>query len=422
MPSANEQALLRRTLRLLATYAWHQRVALEPTPLGVTDESGDLNVTDFVREFRIRHAVAAAQSLPTIVESIEANPSHESSLIRSESRGTIRGRLDLSRYLARRATLRSAPRRYPIVCSQWTFSTPENLLTRIALEEVHAAMRDNPFTKRTAESTAASDRLRWARNRMNHRPWCDLVGGGLRERLYNEVDTRVRRRQTGNDALYQRLLDWFDEWALDLDRLGAERQDAIVNGLLAFPTGESFWEKVFEVWCIIAVADAADSLGWDRTYGPTPLHQKKTPVFRYSTPSGHKVVLRYQKQEPMAAGRWRYRTGAALRGIPDISLAVEEGGFPLLVDAKYRFVPAGGSFTRSEETYKMLGYAENFRATESPARFRGILIFPTDVSRHRTLDGPEDGRLDLVAMNISGDSGPALAGLSEAIADWEKGQ
>src|SRR5437868_6964694 len=116
MPSPTEQALLRETLPLLAIYAWHQRVPLEAVALGLATE-GSQHIAAFFREFRIRHAVAAAQRLPGILDRIELGPSHESSLIRSESRGTLRGRLDVSRYLARRASHRSLPRRYPVVRS-----------------------------------------------------------------------------------------------------------------------------------------------------------------------------------------------------------------------------------------------------------------------------------------------------------------
>jgi len=420
MPTAIEQTLLRQTLEILASYAWHQKVALEPTPLGLRDDDFGSGLDEFVREFRIRHAVACAQELRNVIRGIETNPSHESSLVRSESRGTIRGRLDIPRYLAGRPTNRSLPRRYPIIRSHWTHRTPENVLARLALEETRAAMRDNPFMKQTAEGAAASEALHWATSTIRRRPWDDFVGDGLQERLYNEVDTRIRRRQTGNDAAYRRLLGWFDEWALDLSRLGAEQQDSLVVGLLAFPTGDSFWQKVFEVWCLLAVAHAVDALGWNRIEGPTPLHQK-TPVYRYASPRGHEVVIRFQKQEPLPIGRWSYRDGGPLRGIPDISLASTEVGVPLIVDAKYRFAPQGESFTRSEETYKMLGYAENFCPSVSPSRFRSVLVFPTAESRHRILDGPQDGRLDLVGVNLGGDQRPAVAGLSHAIMDWERG-
>lgn len=414
MPSATEQALLKESLGLLATYAWHQKVTLEPIALDVVDDTDTPGISEFVREFRIRHAIAVARSLPSIVEEIELNLSHESSLIRSEVRGAIRGRLDVPRYLARRSALPLIPRRYPVVHSQWTFRTPENVLTLLALDETRRALRDNPFKAPTAENTASSIALHWVTDRMRHRPWDDLAANGLRERLYNEVGTRIRRRQTGNDVAYQRLLDWFDEWALDLNKLGADRQDEIIKGLLAFPLGDFFWAKVFEVWCIRAISTAAESLGWQRTYGPAALHEK-VPVYRYATQSGHNVVVRYQKQQPLPKGRWSYRTGDALRGIPDISLTVEGGGPPLLVDAKYRFVSTGEGFTRSDETYKMLGYAENFGLQQ----FRGILIFPASTNRHRILDGPGGGRLDMIAVNIDGNRESALAGLSKAIASWE---
>jgi hypothetical protein len=418
-PSTEQRLLLKETLGLLASYAWNRKTALEAMPVG--EQSYDDGTTvDFLREFRIRHAIAAARGLPNIIAQVELSPSHQSGLVRSESRGTIRGRLDVPRHIARRASLRSLPRRYPIVQSKWTYETPENELARLALDEVQAAMRDNPFRRHTAESQTAAETYAWATSRVRHRPWYELVGHGYRERLYSEVEIRLRRRQTGNDQAYQRLLDWFEEWVLDVNRLGAEQLDNLINGLLAFPAGSFFWDKVFEIWCLMMVAEATHSLGWDCLEGPRPLHERKFPNYTFETPRGRKIAIRFQKQVPLQNSRWRYRDAGPLRGIPDITLDAAGEVFPMLIDAKYRFT-AGDRITRSEETYKMLGYAENFRPSAEAIRFRGVLIFPSDVSSHRVLDGPDGGRLDLVAVHLEGDRRVALNGLAQAIEEWGNG-
>jgi hypothetical protein len=419
-PPVGIQALLfRETLGLLASYSWQSTVVLEPTEFGQSEV--DLSLPEFIREFRLRHAIASAQRLPAILADIESGLSNVSGIERAESRGVIRGRLDTPRYIARRATLRSLPRRYPIVRNTLSYRTPENVLTRLALGEVGVAMRDNPFSVRSAEGVTAATLLRWTTDRLRHRPWNELPPHGLQERLHNEVDARIRRRQTGNEAAYRRLLDWLDQWELDLEHLGGDSRDAVITGLLAFPAGDAFWDKVFEVWCLLFVASTLDELGWTRTTGPAALHQGTGIIYSYKSPAGHEVKLRFQRKDPLGGGRWSYRDGDSLRGIPDVTLGTNRSTpLPLLIDAKNRYVSAD-RIARAEETYKMLGYAENFRPAAPPARFRGALIFPSNRSGRRIIDGPEDGRLDLVTIDLLGDRQIARQALGQAVTSWADG-
>ena len=417
-PPAEIQALLlRETLGLLASYSWQATVMLGPTGFGTSDV--DLTLPEFFREFRLRHALATAARLEAIVEDIEVAPSHASGIERAETKGTIGGRLDTSRYIARRATLRSLPRPYPVIRSVWTHNTPENILARQALGQVHMAMRDNPFPLRSAESAAAAERLRWAARRISRRPWDDIPSHGLLQRLYNEVDARIRRRQTGNESAYSRLLRWLDQWTLDLHRLGSDDRNDLIRGFLAFPAGNAFWDKVFEVWCLLFVATTADHLGWTRIEGPASLRQADGVIYRYVMPSGSEVAIRFQRTEPLPKGRWSYRGAGALRGIPDVTIATATPGRPpLLIDAKNRFIRTD-RISRSDEIYKMLGYAENFRPGAGQlSRFRGVLIFPSNRSAHRIVDGPEGGQLDLITVDLSGNRDPADAALADALTHW----
>ena len=78
-PPVGVQALLfRETLGLLASYSWQSTVALEPTEFGQSEV--DLSLPEFIREFRLRHAIATAQRLPQIVADIESGLSNVSGL------------------------------------------------------------------------------------------------------------------------------------------------------------------------------------------------------------------------------------------------------------------------------------------------------------------------------------------------------
>lgn len=417
MATDEERLLLRETISILTSYAWDKKVGLEPTAVGLLNDASERSIQDFAREFHFRHALAAAGSLPSIIDDVEKSPSHESRLARHESRATIRGRLDVPRYLARRVAYRSPPRRYPIVRHEWTYQTPENALACLLIDGLRQVLSNNPFPRSTAEGSHAAAYTHWATDRLRHRPWNELLVIGRSDRLYNETRARVRRRQTGNDTAYARLLSWFEVWNQDLDRLGTDAREHTVEALLALPMGPAFWERVFEVWCLVTVAETLEGLGLKRDVGPLPLHQKSEPVLEFITEDGRRVKVRFQRQDPLPSGRWKYRDGQALRGIPDITLDTP-GRSPLIIDAKYRFINSGERFTRSEETYKMLGYAENFNLGAAEGGFRGVLIFPAAHSGHRALDGPNGGRVDLLAVHLTGDRSPALSVLADSVSDW----
>jgi len=381
----------------------------------VAISESDLTLPEFFREFRLRHAIAMARELPDLIARIESNPSRTSNLERIETRGVIRGRLDTPRYLAQRSTVRSHPRRLPIVQNRIAYTTPENALARLAIAEVHGAVRDNPFRSHQAEAMAANESNRWVSFQATQRPWSELIVDGSYERLYDETVARIRRNQTSDNDAYSRLLVWWDKWKLDLHRLGALDSETIIQGLLAFPGGSSFWDKVFEVWCLRFVASTLDKMGWRRTEGPVALHRKSGIVYRYSSPSGINISIQFQTQGQLLA-RWNYRGGRGLTGIPDLCLVPDkEGQLPLLIDAKNRTAPT------SEETYKMLGYAENFRAGGSNERFRAILLFPAEVESHQVIDGPNASKIDIITVNLMGDREPPTKALSESIDEWTEG-
>lgn len=418
--SSTDRAILHGALELLVSYSWDAKVELRP--LEMTGEDADPR--SFVRELRFRHLLAVAAMLPTLVQAIEMRPSTRSVLERSESRGAINGRLDVPRYISRRSQIVSYPRRYPVVRQRTDFGTVENQLVQGCLREVGTALRDNPFGQQRAEESLARTLLAAVRGRLQAKPWNEVAHVADSARLDAEVATRIRRRQTGNDDAYQAFLDWRELWNLDptsFGRMSSKTKQGVVNGILAFPAGPAFWDKVFEVWCLRIVRDALVQLGWPELERPRPLHGSTGVVFRHAAPGGRAVRVYFQRSTGLT-GSWWYESrdsSRRLTGIPDIMVTLEGSEvFPLLVDAKYRMVSTtdGGQFTRSEETYKMLGYAENFAVTDR--QFRGVLIFPAEHALRRRLVREDRGRLDLLTVNPEADLTVVIGHMAEALSGW----
>ncbi len=411
--NAFQNLILAESLRLLSTYASGPAVELGEWMSGVSPVPED-ETDEFLGEVRARHSIAITYKLRDVLQGIERNFSHKGTLSRQESRGVIRGRLDAPRYIAMRSRSVSLPRRYPIVSTEQSPETPENVLVGRTLRALVQELAWSPFPANSAEHQKARTEYGWFHTRLRRYPWDSIRRLETVERLWRETDLRIRRRQTGNEREYQMFLDWLAEWLMDPKLLGhAERVEGIIDGLLAFPASEMFWDKVFEIWCLQEVGNSLKRLGLQIIEGPRPLYARGSgPIWRFNE-ARQDVGVWFQRQWPLSPARWSYVGGGFLVGIPDI--IIESHGRPLLlVDAKNRVV---STRTRPEETYKMLGYAENFRP-ESDSPFWGLLLFPGESNSSVELVGPKGGRLRVVTVDLIGDRGAAAASIDRSLKQW----
>jgi len=384
-------------LDLVATYLFSQSVALEATPVGalVGKTQRDDETTRFLQYLEARHALACAMRLRPIVSGIESGLSSRGKLARVVSKGAIRGRLDVPRYLAGR-TQRTLPRTYPLIANEATPDTPENTLVVQSLRGLARQLGMNRFPRSTAEGQASLGLYDWTRRRLRRWPWAEVTTQDPIDRLRRQTLLRTRKRQTGNELAYGSLLEWLAEWQVDVSRLGSQDLNRVVDGLLAFPIDDFFRNKVFEVWCLREIAQSLVRCGCVPLDEPRPLHQRHVgPVYQLQRGSS-RFGIWFQSQRPLGTPRWHYDdTGRPLSGIPDIIVSTD-GRAPLVADAKLRGARPQG---RSEETYKMLGYHENFRDSAARAGFRGLLVFAGSGNSGRTLAGPYGGRLSLLVVD-----------------------
>jgi hypothetical protein len=111
---------------------------------------------------------------------------------------------------------------------------------------------------------------------------------------------------------------------------------------------------------------------------------------------GYRFEIWFQKALAPMAARWKYiHSQRSLRGIPDITV-IGDDGRRLLIDAKRREVR---TLTRSEETYKMLGYLENFRSLFDATPFWGALCFLSNTDLFTEVVAEGNHRIVLVGAH-----------------------
>jgi len=386
---------LLQALDLFASYLFGRTVELEATPVGIADEIRGDETSRFLRELESRHAIACGVRLKEVINAIERAASSTSALRRAESKGVIRGRLDIPQYIARRAAHKSLPRTYPVVVTEEAPDTPENVLVRQVLRGLASQLSSSPFPRSFVEGMLSLTLFGWTRSHLQRLPWVEIRRVAPIQLLQRETLQRIRKRQTGNDLAYTALIEWSQEWQVDVSKIGTAGKERVLDGLLAFPVGDFFWEKVFEVWCLREVVESLQRCGCNITAGPEPLHRRgRGPIYRL-TIDEQELEVWFQRQLPMGSGLWHYESsGDTLKGIPDIVIT-SKSNVPLVIDAKFRKV---FSESRSEETYKLLGYAENFRDAYKDNGFHGVLIFIGDDCSEKVIVGPANGRLSIIVV------------------------
>jgi hypothetical protein len=383
-------------LPLVATYFSGETVELAGTAIPFGEES-DAETIRFAAQLRLRHALACCATLLPIVQRIEEHTSYVNRMIRTETQGVIRGRLDIPRYVARKATSLSWPRTYPILVSEDSPSTPENALTGRVLRILLARLATKDLDSQTAEVTAARRFRHWISNRLSRSPWCEVRASSSIARLQLEASRRVDRRQTGNDRAYSELIGLVKQWKLNSGEIGGSpSSEEFVNTLLSFPADDFFLDRIYEIWCIREIAACLLEIGATLVDGPIALtNNRASPIYTFQLDKA-RIEIWFQRSLDTRFATWRYElNGQLLRGIPDITV-IANGAHFLLVDAKNRLVTGN---TRPEETYKMLGYFENFKTLLGKPASWGILAFISYNRFSQSLASFPDRKLVMLSAN-----------------------
>ncbi len=364
----------------------------------------------------MRHALACGLALKPIVESIKRGYSQSTEIVRAESKGVIFGRLDIPLYLNRRGTNLSWPRTFPVLVAQATASTPENQLVANVLRQLIHRLNVTGNLEASAERSYCINVMRWGREQLHSEPWSNVTPIQMSGRLRRAAEHRLRKRQTGNEPAYRRFLDWYKQWSFDASHSSPDELENLVDLLLAFPLGDFFCDRVFEIWCLHQVIESFQRCGAVIIEGPQRLSERSNSPICTMHYEGYVLEVWFQKALPTSKASWRYvYSQKSLAGIPDITV-IGNDGRRFLIDAKRRVVR---SPTRPEETYKMLGYLENFKGLFQSAPFCGALCFISNTDLFTEVVAGRNHRIALVAAHVDDPRICALGGrMDTLVSEW----
>lgn len=399
------EAIFRQALPLLSSKSSHLDVTLESMHVEVQLDASEETFHEY---YLFRRLLAFLPDLYRVVDQIRDNPSKRTFLAQEDSHGGLHGLLDLPRYVQQKGhgQTRTSPRVLPVVRSRYSYDTPENQLALSLLKTIRMRLAANPFPIRSSEHRFAR-RHRAKLEILAKSPCFEQVRTAPVPRLYRETTARVERRRTGNDRAYRKLLLWLDGWGGQFGPADDESDDTLP---LSFPSGEAFWNRVFEVWCLGQCMESLQRQGFIPT-SVRPLHTTAQEIALFERRE-QQVSVHFQRAAPLGPARWFYADGDALRGIPDITL-VTPGTTPLFIDAKFR--EALPSKRRTEEIYKMLGYAENFNQGNLRHPFHALLLFPAPEAHQYRVVRDAEASVDIITTaTAKGDINHMLDALIES--------
>ncbi len=276
--NTSTKRFIRESLPLLSSYFYSEQVQLEPSIVEAGQELSE-EYERFAHVLRLRHAIACAMELQPIVAAIEKGVSSENVVLRSESKGKIVGRLDVSLFINRRNNNFSWPRTFPILVTKAIPNTPENQLVSEKLREIVKSLEVGTMVDKSTERSYVVRLLQWGRSKLHSEPWTRAIPSRRGDRLRRETEYRIRKRQTGNEAAYRKFLSWCDQWQYDPVHADSIQNDILANLLLAFPSDDFFADRVFEIWCLWQLIESFRRCGAVTISGPRSLSkQSSDPV------------------------------------------------------------------------------------------------------------------------------------------------
>ena len=385
----------RESLPLLASYFSGNDVLVSDINTSVINTDND-GFIEFEAMLVARHLISYSQKLYSTLKKIERNYSTITVSTKAKSKGSIRGRLDTSAYIYQKFQQSTFPKSYPIIVSNESPNTPENLLARALLEKTLAQLGRLIIPKKSAEFILANKFQRYFLGLKKSVFWSGVHKRNDINRLALETRRRVARRQTGNEFHYKELLNIFSCLHFDFANLSAVNSDSSdVSTSFVFPEDKNFSDRLFEIWCLSTILYILRDLGCINRELPRKLTDRGMYPICVFEKNGLELEVWFQKKISTPSA-WKYsKTGRELIGMPDIVIT-SSNGFRMIIDAKNKLVTTN---TRAEETYKILGYFENYKDSLASGNNWGLLIFTTLSSLSTSLESDSGSKILLTAAH-----------------------
>lgn len=403
--AAGRKAALNQALPLLASYfadaqTWNLEVSAQLATGEHGDEDQDPDLDDFAAGARLRASLAAADRLLTILSAVATQPTFRYTQVSAESVGTIRGRLDVLRYSRDRGRV-DVPRRYPIRLVERENATPENILATYAalwlrrdLDAVptHILPPASPEYRELQRVIDVLKRTMGLPVLAGTKPHAaEVWRRSTLEGLIDEVNRRLDAGHVARPEPYQELVDWITE-----TRSGTAVADVGDRPWTFYSA--AFDTKLFEIWCLIKIAEWIGERLTDPG-GPvlSLAARKQGPIYRWNIGGGELMLYFQPSLESLATKGtvWRYRGGRSLRGFPDLALTMNTvtGHRLVLLDPKLR----RRSGAPTEEIYKLLGYFANLNESAPPTG--AILYYSPGTFTHYELSSAGGGEVHAVGLD-----------------------
>ncbi|WP_104062508.1 hypothetical protein [Arthrobacter sp. 4R501] len=404
---AGRRAAINASLPLLATYfadapTWELEVSQQ---LATTPD--EMVVDDLATAVRLRASLAAAERLLRILGEVAARPTFRYTQVSAESVGQIRGRLDLSRYSREQGRI-AVPRRYPIRLVERESATPENVLASYAAHWIRRDLATIPRNFLPAKSPELRD-LQRLQEGLGRSLGLPLLSGtsaaalnvwrrSALPDLMERVNARLDAGHIASPEPYKELADW----------VAATR-----NGNAVADVGNREWSfydarfdtKLFEIWCLLKLANAITALIGAPAMAAESLAQRhRGPMYSWNVGAGS---LKLHFQASLAALTedgvlWSFKPGPGkLQGFPDLAVTADTvaGRGLAIFDPKLRRRPGK---LPTEELYKLLGYFGNLKHSKPP--IGAIFYYSPGKATDYTLVSDDGGELHALGLDPEADA------------------
>jgi hypothetical protein len=365
--------------------------------------------TDEVAAFvRMRVALALLARLEPILVAIMARPSFYYAREADESVGSLRGSLDLGRYVRTRLRPES-PRRYPVRVINRQYATPENAAASYAalwlaheLSEAPLHLLPKGAPEYRSVLTGRAQLRTWLRQPVLLQGEPQARATRRRRELPQLVDTVRQRLTSGRIAApdrYEALTRWL-EATIDAEA-GTDPGDIEWSFY-----DDRFDTKLFELWSLQHLSQALERHLGPPTHSAASLLERSRRPMRVWNLGAVRIQLLFQPSLARVSDspvRWRFKSphAGALAGFPDIAIRVfpvAREPFTVLVDPKLR----QRSGPPTDELYKVLGYFGNLAS--QPVR-GAIIFYSPGQSRKYELTTDLDEQLLAVGIDLRDNAG-----------------